>query len=162
MDFKTFLKENLSQPIDDNDVLNTLDGNDITYTRIKMDNGSLLYSFDNRYSIIYDGFVFILYRQGNKVHMANARNLKEIQDSISKWTESYTLASPDESVSDEEIDDFITRLKDNAKDDGADNEGKKADTSEDDMDDSNEKNDDSKDDSSNDDKSNKKKKKDDE
>lgn len=112
MNFKQFLHENLAEPIDDNDVLNTFSNNDISYTRIKMDNGKLLYSFDNRYSIIYDGSLFKLYRQGNKVHMGNARNLKEIESTIMAWTESYSLATPDQTVTDDEIDQFIDRLKD--------------------------------------------------
>lgn len=110
MNFKSFLKENLKPSIDDNDVLNTLTNNNISYTRIKMENGNLLYNFDNRYSIIYDGFVFKLYRQEDLVHVANARNLKEIEDAISMWGESYELSLPEE-ISNDEIEDFIDKLK---------------------------------------------------
>ena len=55
MNFSRFLKENLKPSIDDNDVLNKLSELNIYYDRTKQESGTLLYKFDNRYSLEYDG-----------------------------------------------------------------------------------------------------------
>ena len=111
MKFKDFLNEShLSPSIDDNDVITTLEDNQIFYDRVKEDGTNVLvYNFDNRYSISYDGELFTLFRHGNKVHMANARNKKEIVDAIEKWNDSYKLA--DSELTDEKIDAFLDQMK---------------------------------------------------
>ena len=111
MKFKDFLNEShLSPSIDDNDVITTLEDNQIFYDRVKEDGTNVLvYNFDNRYSISYDGELFTLFRHGNKVHMANARNKKEIVAAIEKWNDSYKLA--DSELTDEKIDAFLDQMK---------------------------------------------------
>lgn len=111
MKFRDFLnEEHLSPSIDDNDVISTLEDNMIFYDRVKDSNSNkLVYKFDNRYSIEYDGELFILFRHGNRIHMANARNREEISAAITKWNKSYSLA--DSELSDENIDDFLNKMK---------------------------------------------------
>lgn len=111
MKFRDFLnEEHLSPSIDDNDVISTLEDNMIFYDRAKDSNSNkLVYKFDNRYSIEYDGELFTLFRHGNRIHMANARNREEISAAITKWNKSYSLA--DSELSDENIDDFLNKMK---------------------------------------------------
>lgn len=102
-DYKKIINESLRDSIDDSDVLNVLSKYSIYNDRTKMETGDLLYKFDNRYSLRYDGEVFTLYRHGDRIHFENARNLKEIDDVISKWLKSYSLDSIE--ISDETEDD---------------------------------------------------------
>lgn len=124
MKFKDFLNEShLSPSIDDNDVITTLEDNQIFYDRVKEDGTNVLvYNFDNRYSISYDGELFTLFRHGNKVHMANARNKKEIVAAIEKWNDSYKLA--DSELTDEKIDAFLDQMKVDNEDDTQDKDQK--------------------------------------
>lgn len=92
-DYQNQINESLKPSIDDSDVLNILQKYSIQNDRTKKDDGSYLYKFDNRYSIIYDGSIFVLYRHEDRIHMENARNLKEIDNVISKWLSSYSLDS---------------------------------------------------------------------
>lgn len=113
MKFKDFLiKEGVTTSIDDNDVLQTLDNAGISYTRTKTDKGELMYTFDNRYSIKYDGSTFILYRSENKVHLSNARNKAEIEKAISTWNGSYSLSTTE--ISDDDVEDIVTKMKSDA------------------------------------------------
>ena len=113
MKFKDFLiKEGVTSSIDDNDVLQTLDNAGISYTRTKTDKGELLYTFDNRYSIKYDGSTFILYRSENKVHLSNARNKAEIEKAISTWNSSYSLSTTE--ISDDDVEDIVAKMKSDA------------------------------------------------
>lgn len=120
MKFVDFLKEDLSQSIDDNDVINTLSNYGIYYDRVKSDNNKLLYKFDNRYSISYDGEVFTLYRHENVIHRSNARNITEIDAAIAEWNNSYDLASTE--VTDENLEDVIDKMKKDAGLDDTDEE----------------------------------------
>lgn len=119
MKFKDFLNEgNLSPSIDDNDVLSTLESLSIQYSRTKNDDGSLVYEFDNRYSLKYDGSLFTLYRHGNRIHYENARNLREIEAALEKWTSSYKLNDADEiEDTEEDLDGIVAKMKDEEKDD---------------------------------------------
>lgn len=109
MNFSDFLKENLRPSIDDNDVLNKLDDLGIYYDRTKSDDGTLMYSFDNRYSLKYDGSMFILYRHQNVIHRSNARNKKEVDDSLNAWNDSYQMNNTE--LTDDDIDDLIDKIK---------------------------------------------------
>lgn len=122
MKFKEFLiKEGVSPSIDDNDVLQTLDAEGIAYTRTKSDKGDLLYTFDNRYSLKYDGSTFILYRSENKVHLMNARNKTEIEKALSTWNGSYSLSTTE--ITDDDVDDIVAKMKaDAAKEDDAESD----------------------------------------
>lgn len=146
MKFRDFLnEEQLSPSIDDNDVISTLEDNMIFYDRVKDSNSNkLVYKFDNRYSIEYDGELFTLFRHGNRIHMANARNREEISAAITKWNKSYSLA--DSELSDENIDDFLNKMKadnvDNTEDDLGDTEDPDGKGEEETDDDQNDKNDD--------------------
>lgn len=146
MKFRDFLnEEQLSPSIDDNDVISTLEDNMIFYDRVKDSNSNkLVYKFDNRYSIEYDGELFTLFRHGNRIHMANARNREEISAAITKWNKSYSLA--DSELSDENIDDFLNKMKadnvDNTEDDLGDTEDPDDKGEEETDDDQNDKNDD--------------------
>lgn len=146
MKFRDFLnEEQLSPSIDDNDVISTLEDNMIFYDRVKDSNSNkLVYKFDNRYSIEYDGELFTLFRHGNRIHMANARNREEISAAITKWNKSYSLA--DSELSDENIDDFLNKMKadnvDNTEDDLGDTEDPDDKDEEETDDDQNDKNDD--------------------
>lgn len=136
MKFKDFLLiEDVTPSIDDNDVINTLDNYGITYTRTK-DDTDLMYAFDNRFSLKYDGSTFTLYRSENKIHMMNARNKNEIDKAISSWTDSYELASAENNsdeddtvdneydvdtdtegrtdVTDDNVEDVVQKMKDDA------------------------------------------------
>ncbi len=112
MKFADFLinEGNLSPSIDDNDVLTKLDDIGAGYNRTKLDNGSLNYEFDNRYSVRYDGTLFTLYRHGNRIHYLNARNKKEIDFAIDQWNNSYRLF--DVELTDDDVDDIIAALDD--------------------------------------------------
>ena len=94
MKFKDFLREGTFSPsIDDNLIIQTLDFIGIQYVRTKNENGSLLYDFDNRYSMKYDSDnILTLYRHGNKINYSNGRNLKEIENTIALWQQSYALS----------------------------------------------------------------------
>lgn len=146
MKFRDFLnEEQLSPSIDDNDVISTLEDNMIFYDRVKDSNSNkLVYKFDNRYSIEYDGELFTLFRHGNRIHMANARNREEISAAITKWNKSYSLA--DSELSDENIDDFLNKMKadnvDNTEDDPDDTKDPDDKGEEETDDDQNDKNDD--------------------
>lgn len=120
MKFSDFLnEEHLSPSIDDNDVISTLEDNGIFYDRVKDSNSNrLIYKFDNRYSIQYDGEIFTLYRHGNRIHMANARNRSEIEAAISKWNKSYSLT--DIELTDDDIEDAINKMTDDSADDNRD------------------------------------------
>lgn len=109
MKFLDYLRESLTPSIDDNDVLNRLDALGIYYDRIKSDNGKLLYTFDNRYSLEYDGSMFILYRHQNIIHRSNARNKKEVDDSLNNWNKSYQMNNTE--LTDDDIDDLIDKIK---------------------------------------------------
>lgn len=115
MNFSDFLKENLRPSIDDNDVLNKLDDLGIYYDRTKSDDGTLLYTFDNRYSLKYDGSMFILYRHQNIIHRSNARNKKEVDDSLNTWNDSYQMNNTE--LTDDDIDDLIDKIKSNNQED---------------------------------------------
>lgn len=144
MKFKEFLlMEDVIPTIDDSDVITTLDNYNITYTRTKDDNDNdLMYVFDNRFSLKYDGSTFTLYRSENKIHMMNARNKNEIDKAISSWTDSYELASAETNseepvdneydvdtdtagrtdVTDDNVEDVVQKMKDDAKNKEANNE----------------------------------------
>ena len=109
MKFSQFLKESLMPSIDDNYVLTKLNELNIVYDRIKNDDGNFLYSFDNRFSLIYDGSLFVLYRHENIIHIANARNKKEIDDILTLWNDSYQFDNQE--LSDDDIDDLIDKIK---------------------------------------------------
>lgn len=150
MKFKDYLlKEAVVASIDDNDVLQTLDANDIAYTRTKNDKGALMYTFDNRFSIKYDGSTFILYRSENKVHVANARNKAEIEQAISTWNGSYSLSTTE--ITDDDVEDIVAKMKSDAAEedklagDNSDSDEKPEDDAKDDVstDDSEAKKDDS-------------------
>lgn len=116
MNFSRFLKENLKPSIDDNDVLNKLSELNIYYDRTKQESGTLLYKFDNRYSLEYDGSMFILYRHGNIIHRENARNKKEIYSALDKWNDSYQMSIselPDED--DIDVDELINKITSNSE-----------------------------------------------
>lgn len=122
-DYQNQINESLKPSIDDSDVLNILQKYSIQNDRTKKDNGSYLYKFDNRYSIIYDGSTFVLYRHEDRIHMENARNLKEIDDAISKWLSAYSLDSVEvKDVEDEsdEIDKLVNKMSKNAEESGDD------------------------------------------
>ena len=112
------LKENLKPSIDDNSVLTKLNDLNIVYDRIKNEGGNFLYSFDNRFSLIYDGSLFVLYRHENVIHRANARNQKEIDDILTAWNDSYQFDNQE--LSDEDIDDLIDKIKNNSGNDEID------------------------------------------
>lgn len=119
MKFRDFLLEGTFSPsIDDNDIIKTLDKLNIYYTRTKNDDGSLMYAFDNRYTAKYDGSLLTLYRHGNKVHLGNARNIKEIETTFGIWEKSYRLS--DTEITDEQIDDIINDIKKSKNDDAED------------------------------------------
>lgn len=123
MKFKDFIiKEGVSPSIDDNDVLQTLDSEGIAYTRTKSDKGDLLYTFDNRYSLKYDGSTFILYRSENKVHLMNARNKAEIEKALSTWNGSYSLSTTE--ITDDDVDDIVAKMKADAAKEDDDTENK--------------------------------------
>lgn len=110
MKFATFLiTEDVYPSIDDNDVLTTLDSLGIAYNRTKDGNKSFLYTFDNRYSLRYDGELFTLYRSENKIHMSNARNKSEINKSLETWTSSYELAQTE--ITDDDVEDIVNKMK---------------------------------------------------
>lgn len=120
MKFRDFLLEGTFSPsIDDNDIINTLDKLNIYYTRTKNDDGSLMYAFDNRYTAKYDGSLLTLYRHGNKVHLGNARNIKEIETTFGIWEKSYRLS--DTEITDEQLDDIINDINKDKKDGTDDN-----------------------------------------
>lgn len=135
MKFSEFLKEeHLSPSIDDNDVISTLEDNQIFYDRIKNSNSNkLIYNFDNRYSIEYDGEIFILFRHGNKIHTENARNRSEIEAAITKWNNSYSLA--DTELSDDDIDDYINNMSIDDEDNNQEIDPDDSETKDDDNDD---------------------------
>lgn len=112
-DYKNKIDESLKPTIDDSDTLNILQKYSIQNDRTKQEDGTYLYKFDNRYSIIYDGSTFVLYRHEDRIHMENARNLKEIDDAISKWLSSYSLDSVE--VNDDEVNDAIDKLVNKVK-----------------------------------------------
>lgn len=119
MKFRDFLLEGTFSPsIDDNDIIKTLDKLNIYYTRTKNDDGSLMYAFDNRYTAKYDGSLLTLYRHGNKVHLGNARNIKEIETTFGIWEKSYRLS--DTEITDEQIDDIINDIKKSKNNDAED------------------------------------------
>lgn len=122
MKFRDFLLEGTFSPsIDDNDIIKTLDKLNIYYTRTKNDDGSLMYAFDNRYTAKYDGSLLTLYRHGNKVHLGNARNIKEIETTFGIWEKSYRLS--DTEITDEQIDDIINDINKSKNDDTEDGAG---------------------------------------
>ena len=136
-DYKLLQEDNLRDSIDDSDVLNILKKYSINNDRVKMDNGDLLYKFDNRYSMTYDGDVFTLYRRGDRIEYGNARNLKEIDETIEKWLSSYSLDSIE--VNDDSVDSLIAKVTgddDKSTDTGAntddESDGKTDDVSNDD------------------------------
>ena len=78
----------------------------------------MVYEFDNRYSLKYDGSLFTLYRHGNRIHYENARNLREIEAALEKWTSSYKLNDADEiEDTEEDLDGIVAKMKDEEKDD---------------------------------------------
>lgn len=112
------LKENLKPSIDDNSVLTKLNDLNIVYDRIKNEDGNFLYSFDNRFSLIYDGSLFVLYRHENVIHRANARNQKEIDDILTTWNDSYQFDNQE--LSDADIDNLIDKIKNDSGNDEMD------------------------------------------
>jgi hypothetical protein len=111
MSFLNFLKEGSFAPsFDDHDLLVSLEDNNIYYNREKLDNGVFLYTFDNRYSIEYDGETLVLYRNGNKISYGAARNKTEAKSTIDKWAGSYNLS--DTEITDDKLDD-LTDNEDN-------------------------------------------------
>lgn len=127
-DYKNQIDESLKPTIDDSDVLNILQKYSIQNDRTKQDDSTYLYKFDNRYSIIYDGSMFVLYRHEDRIHMENARNLKEIDTAISKWLSSYSLDSVEvngDDVVGDEIDKLVNKIqKRNAENDTDDSSNK--------------------------------------
>lgn len=126
-DYKNQIDESLKPTIDDSDVLNILQKYSIQNDRTKQDDSTYLYKFDNRYSIIYDGSMFVLYRHEDRIHMENARNLKEIDTAISKWLSSYSLDSVEVNGDDvgDEIDKLVNKIqKRNAENDTDDSSNK--------------------------------------
>lgn len=132
-DYKKLMESSLKDSIDDSDVLHTLTKYSIYNDRIKLDNGDLLYKFDNRYSLQYDGEVFTLYRRGDRIHYENARNLTEIDAAISKWLSTYSLDSIEINDKDnDDVDALIAKISgetppddtDKKSDDNQDQSGK--------------------------------------
>lgn len=121
MKFKDFIKESVYPSIDDNNVLQTLDSLGIAYTRTKNDKNILNYSFDNRYSLKYDGSLFTLYRSEKRVHYMNARNKSEIETALNTWNDSYELAATE--ITDDDVDDIVAKMKADAAADDANNGG---------------------------------------
>lgn len=121
VDYKNQILESLKPTIDDSDVLNILQKYSIQNDRTKKEDGEYLYKFDNRYSIIYDGSTFVLYRHEDRIHMENARNLKEIDTAISKWLSAYSLDSVEvnDDDMDDKIDQLVNKMKDNAEEDNS-------------------------------------------
>lgn len=119
MKFKDFIKESVYPSIDDNNVLQTLDSLGIAYTRTKDDKNILSYSFDNRYSLKYDGSLFTLYRSEKRVHYMNARNKSEIETALNTWNDSYELATTE--ITDDDVDDIVAKMKADASSDDVNN-----------------------------------------
>lgn len=118
-DYKHHIVESLKPSIDDSDVLNIFQKYSIQNDRTKMNGGEYLYKFDNRYSIIYDGSTFVLYRHEDRIHMENARNMKEIDGAINKWLASYSLDSVEvngDDNMDDKIDQLVNKMNKNADD----------------------------------------------
>lgn len=121
MKFKDFIKESVYPSIDDNNVLQALDSLGIAYTRTKNDKNILNYSFDNRYSLKYDGSLFTLYRSEKRVHYMNARNKSEIETALNTWNDSYELAATE--ITDDDVDDIVAKMKADAAADDSNNGG---------------------------------------
>lgn len=131
MKFRDFLVEGTFSPsIDDNDIINTLKKLNVFYNRTKNEDGSLMYDFDNRYTAKYDGSLLTLYRHGNKIHLGNARNIKEIETTFDVWEKSYRLS--DTELTDEQIDDIVSDLKQEKQNDIDDNQDEDDNQAEDD------------------------------
>lgn len=112
MNFAQFLEEsNLKPSLDDSSIIDYFDQNNIYYSRKKLENQNLLYKFDNRYSIIYDGLMMTLYKHDNKLKYASARNKTEINNILDTWSTSYEITQSDsENNNSEDIDDIINQL----------------------------------------------------
>ena len=97
MNFKDFLKtnekkfvtEDVTNFIDDADVVSVLENMGIAFDRQINDDGSYYYFINVQHSLRYNGDILTMYRNENIVHRENARNYSEILDVITKWSDSY-------------------------------------------------------------------------
>lgn len=113
MKFKEYINEIINKSIDDHEVVETLNGLGIFFERLKEEDNTYTYQFDNRYMLKYDGSVLKLYRQGNKIHIGNARNFTEISDTLSSWSASYELNQTE--LTDDDLDDLTDETTDKPK-----------------------------------------------
>lgn len=89
MNEKKFVTEDVTNFIDDADVVSVLENMGIAFDRQINDDGSYYYFINVQHSLRYNGEVLTMYRNENIVHRENARNYSEILDVITKWSDSY-------------------------------------------------------------------------
>ena len=89
MNEKKFVTEDVTNFIDDADVVSVLENMGIAFDRQINDDCSYYYFINVQHSLRYNGEVLTMYRNENIVHRENARNYSEILDVITKWSDSY-------------------------------------------------------------------------
>ena len=89
MNEKKFVTEDVTNFIDDADVVSVLENMGIAFDRQINDDGSYYYFINVQHSLRYNGEVLTMYRNENIVHRENVRNYSEILDVITKWSDSY-------------------------------------------------------------------------
>lgn len=89
MNKKKFVTEDVTNFIDDADVVSVLENMGISFDRQINDDGSYYYFINVQHSLRYNGDILTMYRNENIVHRENARNYSEILDVITKWSDSY-------------------------------------------------------------------------
>lgn len=89
MNEKKFVTEDVTNFIDDADVVSVLENMGIAFDRQINDDGSYYYFINVQHSLRYNGEVLTMYRNENIVHRENARNYSEILDVVTKWSDSY-------------------------------------------------------------------------
>lgn len=89
MNEKKFVTEDVTNFIDDSDVVSVLENMGIAFDRQLNDDGSYYYFINVQHSLRYNGEILTMYRNENIVHRENARNYSEILDVVTKWSDSY-------------------------------------------------------------------------